>query len=192
MLFKVIHGEDIFVTNPELLSVEIFKNLTDRQLKYVILSTDYKSPFKKLPLDQRKYQAAVEAGFRLEKDGKRLDMNGRNLVAGKVSNIEAAILRYKELQKDEDYEALLSVGTLIAQIRELNIKADKSVQELDKAVTMTLKLPQLVKSKKEIEEILDMREDEPAPDATMGSEDGDETVDEASLPLLSKLNQGML
>lgn len=193
MLFKIVHGEDVFVTNPGLKALEAFKDMTDRQMKYVILATDYKSPFRKLPLDERKYNAAVEAGYRLEKDGKRLDMNGRNLVAGKVMAVEGAIKRYKDLQKDEDYETLLSVGTLIAQIRELNSKPDKNVQELEKAVTMTMKLDKLVETKKRIEEILDLREDFAAPtDPNNGDLDTDDTVSDDKLPLLAQVNQGLI
>lgn len=193
MLFKVEKGKSIFELNPELKAVTAFAELTDRQMAYVVLVADYKTPFRKISLEDKKYHAAIEAGFKLEKDGKRLDMNARNLIAGKVPSVEAAIQYYREtLQKDEDYESLLSVGTLIAQIRELNSKPDKTLLELEKAVTLTVgKLDKLIETKKRIEEIIGMREDAVAETSAGDPEDPD-MVDESTLPTLSKLNQGLL
>jgi hypothetical protein len=114
MLFKVIAGKDIFDLNPELRAIQEFENLTSRQMLYVILAVDYKSPFRKLaPLD-RKAKAAQEAGWKMEADGKRLDMNGRNLVNGKVASVERAIKKYNMLQKNEDYE---TTGVIKADCR---------------------------------------------------------------------------
>lgn len=193
MLFKVEKGKSVFELNPELKAVDAFADLTDRQMVYVILVADYKTPFRKISLDDKKYHSALAAGFKLEKDGKRLDMNARNLISGKVPSVEAAIQYYREtLQKDEDYETLLSVGTLIAQIRELNAKPEKTIQELEKAVTLTVgKLDKLIETKKKIEEIIGMREDAVSENQAGAPEDPD-TVDESTLPTLSKLNQGLI
>lgn len=194
MLFKVERNKSVFELNPELRAIGAFESLTDRQMTYVILVADYKSPFRKRAIEDRKYYAAVEAGYKMEKDGKRLDMNGRNLVAGKVANVEAAIRYYREtLQRDEDYEALLSIGMLIAQIRELNAKPEKTVAELEKAVTLTVgKLDKLIETKKRLEEILDMREDAVTDVASGDASDDPDITDESDLPTLSKVNQGIL
>src|SRR5688572_32345531 len=99
MLYKLIHGQDVFILNPELKAIEEFEPLTDRQMRYVILATDYKSPMRKLNAADKKTRAAMEAGYKMEKDGKRLDMNGRNLIAGKNEKVEKAIKKYKILQQ---------------------------------------------------------------------------------------------
>ena len=44
MLFKVIASKDIFELNPELKSIVEFERLTPRQMTYVALVADYKSP----------------------------------------------------------------------------------------------------------------------------------------------------
>lgn len=197
MLFKINANTDVFKDNPELQSVLEFERCTDKQFRYVALLTDYKSPFRKLGIEDKKYQAAVTAGYKLEKDGKRLDMNGRNLVAGKVGNVEAAIKKYRELQKDEDYETLLSLSVLIGQIRDLNAKPDKTVLELEKAVAIsTGKLDKLVETKKKLENIIEKREDFPTeaqdnPGAFLADPD-DEFVSESSLSVLDKVNAGIL
>lgn len=191
MIYKVEHDKDVFELNPELRAIKEFADLTHRQMVYTILVTDFKSPFRKLSLEEKKEKAAITAGFKLEKDGKRLDMNARNLVQGKVGTVEAGIKKYKELQRDEDYETLLSLSALISQIRAMNNKSDKDVAELAKVVDMNLKLSKLVEEKRKIEEILDLREDAPS-DPTGSIQDDDESVDESNLPVLSLLNQGII
>lgn len=190
MLFKVIAGKDTFSLNPQLKAIEEFARLTDRQMTYVILATDYKTPFKRLSQEERKFQAAVSAGYKLEADGKRLDNNGRNLVAGKVGSVVAAINKYNALQKDDDYETLLSVTLLISQIRDLNNQPDKTVAELEKAVKLTMSLDKLVETKKRLEQILDMREEEEVDPSIGGDSSGEDgTLKSEDLPLLSQLNE---
>lgn len=191
MLFKVIAGKDTFELNPQLKAIEEFARLTDRQMTYVILATDYKSPFRKLSVDERRFQAAVSAGYKLETGGKRLDTNGRSLIQGKVGTVVAAINKYNDLQKDDDYETLLSVTLLISQIRDLNNKPDKTVAELEKAVNLNVgKLDKLIETKKRLEQILDMREDEEI-DPSIGGDPAEEDglVNQDDLPLLSQMNE---
>lgn len=171
MLFKVEAGKNIFDLNPELKALAEFANLTDRQMTYVALCTDYSGPFRKLSAEECKFQAALEAGYKLEKGTTRLDSNGRSLVGGKVGAVEAAIKRYKELQKDEDYEAWLSLKLLIAQITELNNKKDKTVAELEKAIKFTKDLPSIMDTKKKLEEILNLRGEDLHPIAAADDDD---------------------
>lgn len=187
MLYKVINGQDVFVLNPELLAIEEFVALTDRQMKYVILSTDYKSPMRKLKAEDKKFRAALEAGYKLEKDGKRLDMNGRNICAGKNEKTERAIKKYKILQKDEDYETILGLSRLINDVLTFNMAANKSATEIEKAIKFSKDLPTLIKAKKEIEDILDMREDAVTdiPDAT----NADLDVKDTALSILATINE---
>lgn len=197
MLYKVEHGKDVFELNPELKAVEEYARLTSRQMVYVILSTDYKGPFRRLSAEKRKIQAAVTAGYKYEKDGKRLDANGRSLVEGKVGNVEAAIKKYMESREDEDYEALLSISTLIAQIRDFNNKPDKTAAELKLAVEMNVgKMDKLIETKKKIEEIIDMREEEVAHVDENGNKVGQNDIEEEinvdKLSILAKINEGIL
>jgi hypothetical protein len=189
MLFKVHVSKDTFELNPSLKAIEEFARLTDRQMKYVILSTDYKSPFRKLSPEARREQAAISAGYKIEKDTNRLDMNGRNVVDGKVGSIAAAIVQYNKMQKDDDYETLLSINELISQIRQANNLKDKSMDDLKKVVEMNIgKLDKLVETKKKLEEILDMRDEEVGDPAFLsGQEDG--TINEDDLPTLSQYNE---
>lgn len=187
MLFKVQKGKDVFELNPELKAIEEFAPLTSRQMEYVILAFDYKTPFRKLSWIKRKDMAALEAGYKLEKDGKRLDMNGRNATGGKNPAIERAKKKYQLMQKDEDYESLLGLSKLIGDIRELNAAPDKSLQELDKAVKFSKDLPALMKAKKELEDLLDMREDEVTDIGTEKTPEEEQV--QSNFSILAQLNE---
>lgn len=187
MLFKLQKGKDVFELNPQLKAIEEFSGLTARQMEYVILAFDYKTPFRKQSWQERKRLAALEAGYKLEKDGKRLDINGRNTVEGKVAAIERARKKYETLQKDEDYESLLGLSKLISDIRALNNKSDKDLAELEKAVKFSLQLPALMKAKKELEDILDRREDEVA--EVESDKPVDEEIDVSKMSILAQLNE---
>lgn len=187
MLYKVVAGKDVFELNPELNAIEEFEPLTSRQMVYVILSTDYKSPMRKLKADEKKKRAALEAGYKMEKDGKRLDMNGRSVTTGKNDKVERAIKKYKILQKDEDFETILGLSRLINDIREFNVAPNKSATEIEKAIKFSKDLPTLLKAKREIEDILEMREDEvtDVPEAT----NADMEVKESALSILATINE---
>ena len=188
MLFKVQKGKDVFELNPQLKAIGEFSELTSRQMEYVILAFDYKTPFRKLEWQERKKQAALEAGYKLEKGGKRLDINGRNTTDGKVAGIEKARKRYEALQNDDDYESLLGLSKLIGDIRELNNKAQKTVQELEKAVKFSLQLPALMKAKKELEDLLDRREDE-VTDIGAEEKPAEEEIVLGNLSILAQINE---
>lgn len=188
MLFKIQRGKNVFDLNPELKAIAEFEPLTGRQMEYVILAFDYKTPFRKLNWDKRKDMAAQEAGYKLEKDGKRLDMNGRNATDGKNAAIEKARKKYQIMQKDEDYESLLGLSKLMSDIRELNGTSNKSLTELEKAVKMSLQLPALMKAKKELEDILEMREDEePEIEATVATPAEEDNI--KNFAILAQLNE---
>lgn len=189
-MYKVKHGEDVFELNPELKAIEEFARLTDRQMKYVILTTDYLTPFRKLAPDERKHHAALQAGYRLETDGKRLDMNARNVLAGKDGKIEAAIQYYSKHQKDEDRETYMSICFLISQVRDANNIPNKTLADLKTIVDMNIgKLDKLMETKKKLEEILDFREEALVTEAGTEAED---SVNESDLSILAEYNQSTL
>jgi len=131
-----------------------------------------------LQIEECKFQSALEAGYKLEKGSTRLDTNGRSLVGGKVMAVEVAIKKYQALQKDEDYEAWLSLRLLISQITELNNQKDKTIQELEKAIKFTKELPSIMDTKKKLEEILNIRSEDVS--ALAVADDDDVKYDELS------------
>lgn len=180
MTYKV-SDNDIFADNPELKAIPEFANCTSQQLKYVFLAFDYGSPFKKLPASQRKEKAAYRAGYKYEKGGKRLDMNARNLVQGKVRSVEAATAKFMEMQFDEDRESHIALKTLINDIRKLCSKSDKTLVEIEKAAKLAEKLPVLEKAKKELEALFNLRTD--------NDNEEDEPLENEILSALDEINE---
>lgn len=179
MTYKVTDN-DIFEDNPELKSIEEYKTCTSRQLKYVFLAFDYKGPYRRLPAVDRKRHAAIQAGYKTEKDSTRLDMNARNVVNGNVAAVARATQYFLSTQYDEDRETLAAIKNLIADIKTLCNKKDKSVQEMEKVVKLAKDLPGLEKTKKELQEIFNMRE----------THETEETIKEdVQLSTLDELNQ---
>lgn len=150
----------VFEDNPELKAIPEFTNLTERQMKYVMLVDFHGSPLRLMKPEERKFRAALIAGYKLEKDGKRLDVNGRNLIEGKVATIELARRILNEIQHDSERELMEALNTQIEEMVYFFKKPNKSMQELDKAVTLMTKLPTILETKKKILEILNFRDQE--------------------------------
>jgi len=184
MLFKVETGKDVFVLNPELKAIPEFVALTPKQMMFIILSVDYKSPLRKMATNDRKRNAAMMAGYKIDSSGYP-DKTMRAMMNNTVQAVAVAIKKYNELQRDEDYETLLSVSKLIADIRDFNAKKDKTPSEIEKAVAITTgKLDKLIETKKKIEQLIDMREDA----SVVGMEEQEGIVSEGELSLLDQLN----
>lgn len=180
MLFKVTKN-DIFQDNPELSMLGDLVNLTDRQMKYICFVYDYESPFRKLPLDERKERAADLVGYKYEKGGKRFDVNARNLLNGKVAGVEKAIPFFLSLQKDSDAALLNAVESQIQQIVAFAVQPDKKSADIEKGIKFVKELPALRKTLNELKAIV-----EPIDDDNKLTSEGEEEV--KVLSTLDKLN----
>lgn len=145
--------------NPEFAAIPELAALTDRQLRYIMLVDWYNSPLRLLKHSDRKFKAAIMVGYPLERDGKRLDMNGRNLINGKVESVESGRRVLTEIQYDAERELLNAIDAQVDQIKDFLKKPNKSVQELDKATQMIGKLPIIMETRKKLIEILNFREE---------------------------------
>lgn len=159
MLFKVTKN-DVFKDNPELMAFDEFIKATSRQLKYVFLTYDYETPLRRLPISERKEQAAIIAGYRKEKDGSRLDKNARNIIEGKVKTVEEATIAFKKLQFDSDKDAYEAYCAELDEIKSFLRMPNKKLAEKKMALTYMEKYESLTKKKKDLEEILDIRRSE--------------------------------
>lgn len=153
-----ISDKSILEDNPELKSIPEFERLTERQLRYVFLVELYNSPLRLMKVEDRKLKSALVAGYKFEKSGTRPDMNCRNLIAGKVGNVEAARKMLKELQYDLEREIKDTLEFQIEEVLSFIKKADKTPDELKKAVEFSNKLSNILENRKKILEILNFRE----------------------------------
>lgn len=154
--FKLTTG-DCFEDNPEFKAIREFEQLTERQMRYVMLMEWHGSPLRMMKPEDRKYRAALMSGYKLEKDGKRLDVNGRNLIQGKVNTVEQARRVMSEIQHDHELEIKEAIDIQIDEIVNFLKMPDKNLQQLDKAVTLMTKLPTILENRKKILELLNFR-----------------------------------
>jgi len=153
-----LSDKPIFEDNPEFKAIPEFERLTERQMRYVMYVDWHGSPLRLMDKEERKLKAALLAGYKLEKDGKRGDANTRALIEGKVMNVEAARKVMAEIQYSIEHALKEALDTQISQIIELFNKPEKTLTELDKATSMMTKLPQILETKKKIMEILNFRD----------------------------------
>lgn len=128
MLYKIRHSVNIFEDNPGLLAVEKYANLTDKQMKFVLIFSDPSrdNPVKTLSGRQRRERAAILAGYPLEADAKRLAKNARDLVYGNVKSVEEAIEEFKLNHYNERHHNREALKKQIREIREF-LEGDKRV-----------------------------------------------------------------
>lgn len=152
MLFKVSSTIPFKELNPQAEAIEELWKLADRQLLAIALTADYQSPLRDLPEKKRRYEAAKIAGYLFEKDGKRPDKNFRDFIDGAIVNVEAGIVRYRELQYDEDQEMLKAINSQITQVMDLmqmdKLELAKEDPKLafdlaERASKLGIKLPEL-------------------------------------------------
>lgn len=157
MHYKIISGQDIFELNPGLRAVDKFGRLTSTQMTYVCLVMDNSNdnPIRTLEGERRREKAAKLAGYSMtESDGKRINKNVREIIDGKVTSINEAIEAYKELHYNEEEGILYSMSSQISQIKIFLDKPNKKASELERSIKLAEKLPDLIKAKKELEQLL--------------------------------------
>ena len=182
MLFRVDFDKPILETNPDMGIIPEFKDVPDRNLKYMCLVYDYESPYKNLPMKERKEKVAFRVGFKMEKGRKVLDKNARDIMNGNNPRLEKAIKAFKELIYDSDRETYESIDQLISNIRDFIKIPSKSAQEMDKKANMAQKLPSLSQTKKQLAQILEIQ------DKVVDEEE--EVVEEIST--LEMVNEGQI
>ena len=155
-MFKV-SANDVFIDNPQLEAIPEFAELSNMQMKYVILAYDYKSALRHLKPKHRKEKAAKIAGYTMEKDGKRLGNQARAIINGNIEVVNAAIKEYLEIQRDRDMEALRKVDDAIDSILDMELANDSKT--LEKDIKVLEKLDDLYSLRNRLAEKMGIREE---------------------------------
>lgn len=124
MIYKLGTNLNPFEANPELTLIPEFKTLKPREMMFVCLVCDPKSPLRTLHGRARRDKAAQLAGYPME--GTRLDKNGRNVVTGKIADVEKAIEVFKEIHYDERQHSRDALKKQIVEIRDF-LTEDKKI-----------------------------------------------------------------
>lgn len=173
MLFSIVPKKSIFETNPELLSIPEFANLSEKQMRFLVYAYDYRSPYRQLPMDDRKKKAALTAGYKIE--------SSKNFAREGVlpESMEKGASKYLELQYDEDWENLKAFDEQMKEIRDFLKKKDKKSAELKMATQMMKDMVSLNKAREELVKSMGLRDGE--------EEDSDIVIKEVST--LDLINQ---
>lgn len=160
MLFKIERSKEVFTSNPELLNIPEFACLTDKQMRYVMFYTDYKSPYRSHNDTERKRLSAIEAGYSIQNGHqKTLDQKAREIMDGRNEKVNEAILKYKSLAPNEDREQLKLYTVQIESIRKLVEKGSEDAAELKKLNDLLMTLPGLKKSQRELAKSVGMEDE---------------------------------
>jgi hypothetical protein len=183
MLFKVEPGKSVRELNPELSSIKEFDKIPERNLEFIFLVYDYESPYRKLPLDQRKEKVAFNVGFKMEKGRRILDKNARNIINGKNAPTQKALIAFKELIYDSDRDTYQSLEDLIANIREELRTPSRGSQDMKHKAALAKDLPALAQTKKQLAQILEIKDT---------SENESEDDEENKMSTLEMANEGLI
>jgi len=179
-IFK--RGETLRESNPGIDSVPVFTNLTDKQLLYIYYVYDWTAPYFKAKLKEKKMMAARDAGLGFEAKQNRPSKYSRDIINLKNHKVNEGISRFNTLQRATDQDRAL-LEALQAQIYEIMDKVgtpSSNVDDLKKTVFLSKALPALVKQRKEIAEVVGLR------DLAVSSE---EQEIEKELSTLDELNE---
>lgn len=186
MLFKLKQGEDIKETNNGIDAIPEFERLTSKQMFVVALVADYDSPLRKMPEKQRRERSCLLAGYPLE-DGKRLDKNGRDIVLGKIKNIEEGIAKYRELQYDEEKDMIVAYDNLIKKA--LEVMNSEKQEDLDQGIKASKQLPDIREARKLIQEKIVTRDYKPEIETFTSNDLEDDDLEDENLSLVDRVMQ---
>lgn len=172
MLFKIDLDKKIRDLNPEIDIIPALKELSDRTLKYVFLVYDYKSPYRELPIKERKEKVGFLVGFKRE-TGKqnRFDKNAREIMSGRHPRTERAINAFKDLIYDSDRDTYQAIDDLITNIRDFIRTPDPKGLEMEKKAKLAKEIPSLSQTKKQLAQILEIKDKEYSDEDDTGQEE---------------------
>ena len=164
-LHQFSKGDEILSSFPIFSMYRVFfaqlpEGLTmEKVLLYISYCFDKGSPFVKKYNDivERRFWAAVQAGFKLNQRHRSFNQDVENMIRGKVRAVNNMIIQYVLLQGDEDYsifvaynEALKQQLTLLLNLDTIDIENDKGGTSVKDIKTITENVSGL---RKEIAEI---------------------------------------
>ena len=168
--------------NPGIDAVPAFRELTDKQLLYIYFVYDWNGPYFKAKLEDKKKMAAKDAGLSFEKANGRPSKYTRDIVNLKNHKVNGAVIKFNMLQRvtDQDRAILEALQAQIYEIMGMVGSKSDSADDLKKRVVLSKALPDLIKQRKEIAEVVGLR------DIAVSSEE-DEI--EKELSTLDELNE---
>lgn len=151
MLFK-ISDNGLFEDNPELKAIPEFRALSEAELRYVVLFSDWAGPFRRCTIDDKKMKSLIAAGFTKKSGG--LSPQGKKIYEDNEDFILKAVKAYKELQGWSEMEILEGIDSSLKRYNEL-LKDPKT--KVNDRVKITKGLVDLVKQRNQIASLYEER-----------------------------------
>lgn len=158
MIYKVTQ-KDIREDNDNIDAIEAFVTCTSRELKYVFLTYDFGTPFKQQAFKDRRFKAAIEAGYKMEQTRDYPDKTTRKLLNKAFPHVEAAIVAFKGIRRDIDREALESYDIQLEEMNAFLQREKITDKDWDIAIKIVDKMPKFLKTRKDLIDLLDLRAD---------------------------------
>lgn len=165
MTFDLDPDKDLFEANPSLKNFREFKPFKERQeiLRWIFFMYDYDTPYRRIPLEQRKVDVGLNVGFetRKTKSGFIFKPEYKKVIKGEDPEVVTATEKFKEFQFDDDRDLLQVYDEQIAKIKAIVREADHKANDMTKINKMLVEdIPKIRKSKKDLMEMLDIRKED--------------------------------
>jgi len=178
MLYKITE-KDIREDNDNIDATPEFRDCNSRELKYLFLTYDFESPLRQLSIEDRKEQAAENAGYKRE-NVKRMDRNAREVMGEKEKYIRLAKAAFKGQLVDLDREALEAFDINLRNYMDIMRIKPEDKASWDVNIKVTGLYEKLLISRKRVIENLNLRAD---------YMEEEESVEETELSTLDKHNE---
>ena len=158
-------GKTLREANPGIDSINDFAIMSDKNLLYIYFVYDWSSPLYRMGLKDKKVAAWREAGDNFE--GERPSRHARAIMKMEVANVNRAISKFVSIQRlsDQDQAVVEALQYQIEEITRNMATPSKDVAELQKKVSISKILLDLIKQRKQIAKALDLRSGDEEVDA---------------------------
>lgn len=179
MIFKVLKDVDFFEANPEASLIEQFSVLTSDEMKYTSLVYDFDSPFRNIPIVERKEKILHILNFK--KRGNSWNKKILSMLDGVEKKYGIAAEYYRSLMKDLDKSTLFAYESQMEECQDFLSTKGKTSSDMKTAMQMQKMMEESRSVIKKLKEEIEIRDqvNEYLEEESVGSE---------SLSLVEEIN----
>jgi len=156
MIFIVSGEQNVFTENPTLKATEFLSKLNNREVKWIALVYDYESPLSQMPLPIRKVKAGKMTGWSFDDKNEPAGAL-KKIIEGQSEKVNRGISEYKNMQFDENQEALIAINEQLKEYRTFFKSKNKKPGELKVAMQLQKEMPGLLKARDEVAKLVGLR-----------------------------------
>lgn len=154
-----ISNKGFFEDNPEARSIPSFLKAGEDAMKYICLFYGYNSPFRLVPVEERKAKVISICDIEKTPTGRPGKLE-KALLAMTNGDLRKAVEDFQDIQFDEDRDTHQAYLSYLKQCKDLLRKVDKDPKERDQAFKTAKEFNTTVENEKSLREILEIRNQE--------------------------------